>query len=46
MRCPYCRRSAVGWPHVALVTALDAAGLNCLMKLLSRPARRVGGRQN
>lgn len=34
MRCPYCRRSTVGWLHVALVAALDAAGLIYLMKLL------------
>ncbi|MDQ3803011.1 MAG: hypothetical protein M3416_04045 [Acidobacteriota bacterium] len=30
MRCPDCRRSTIGWLHVA---ALDAAGLVYLLKL-------------
>jgi ribosomal protein S26 len=33
MRCPDCRRSTIGWLHVALIAALDAAGLVYLMKL-------------
>lgn len=32
MRCPDCRRSTVGWLHVALVAALDAAGLVYLLR--------------
>ena len=34
MRCPDCRRSTIGWLHVALIAALDAAGLVCLIKLV------------
>jgi len=33
MRCPDCRRSTIGWLHVALVAALDAAGLVYLLGL-------------
>jgi len=34
MRCPFCHRSTIGWLHVALIAALDAAGLVYLMKLV------------
>lgn len=34
MRCPDCQRSTIGWLHVALVAALDAAGLVYLLRLL------------
>jgi hypothetical protein len=33
LRCPYCREAAMGWLHVALVAALDAAGLAYLLRL-------------
>lgn len=33
MRCPDCHRSAISWLHVALVAALDAAGLAYLLRL-------------
>jgi len=33
MRCPYCRDQTVSWLHVALVAALDAAGLLYLLRL-------------
>lgn len=33
MRCPDCHRSMVSWLHVALVAALDAAGLAHLLRL-------------
>ena len=32
MRCPDCRRSTIGWLHVALIAALDAAGLIYLLQ--------------
>jgi hypothetical protein len=34
MWCPDCRRLTVGWLHVALIAALDAAGLIYLMKIV------------
>lgn len=33
MWCPDCRRSTIGWLHVALLAALDAAGLIYLLRL-------------
>jgi hypothetical protein len=33
MRCPDCHRSTIGWLHVALVAALDAAVLVYLLRL-------------
>ena len=33
MRCPDCHRSTVGWLHVTLVAALDAAALVYLLRL-------------
>lgn len=33
LRCPDCRRSTIGWLHVALVAGLDAAGLVYLLKV-------------
>lgn len=33
MWCPECRRPAISWLHVALVAALDAAGLIYLLRL-------------
>lgn len=33
MLCPDCRRSTIGWLHVALAAALDAAGLFYLLRL-------------
>jgi uncharacterized OB-fold protein len=33
MWCPDCRRSTIGWLHVALIAALDAAGLVYLLRL-------------
>ena len=33
LRCPDCHRSTVSWRHVALVAALDAAGLVYLLRL-------------
>jgi len=33
MRCPDCHRSTVGWLHVMLVAALDAAALVYLLRL-------------
>lgn len=34
MRCPDCHRSTIGWLHVALIAALDAAGLIYLSQLV------------
>ncbi len=34
MLCPECRQSTVGWRHIALVAALDAAFLVYLLKLV------------
>ena len=31
--CPGCHRPAISWLHVALVAALDAAGLVYLLRL-------------
>lgn len=31
--CPGCRRAAISWFHVAVVAALDAAGLVYLLRL-------------
>lgn len=33
MRCPDCRRLTIGWLHIALVAAFDAAGLVYLLVL-------------
>jgi hypothetical protein len=33
MRCPDCHHSSIGWLHVALVAALDAAGVVYLLRL-------------
>jgi hypothetical protein len=33
MRCPECHRSAISWLHVALVAALDVAGLIYMLRL-------------
>jgi hypothetical protein len=33
MWCPDCHRSTIGWLHVGLVAALDAAGLIYLLRL-------------
>ncbi|HEX7317526.1 MAG TPA: hypothetical protein VF297_26735 [Pyrinomonadaceae bacterium] len=33
LRCPDCRRSTITWLHVAVVAALDAAGLFHLLRL-------------
>jgi hypothetical protein len=33
MRCPECHRSTISWLHVALVAALDVAGLIYLLRL-------------
>ena len=32
--CPACRRLTVGWLHIAVVAALDAAALVFLLKLV------------
>ena len=33
MRCPDCHGSTIGWLHVTLVAALDAAALVYLLRL-------------
>src|SRR5215213_548534 len=38
MWCPDCRRSTIGWLHVALIAALDAAGLVYLLRLFCTEA--------
>jgi uncharacterized OB-fold protein len=33
MRCPFCRRSTIGWLHLGVAAVLDAAAVIYLLKL-------------
>jgi hypothetical protein len=33
VRCPYCHRSTVGWPHVLAVTAVAATVIFYLLRV-------------